>query len=177
MQTELFLRNAQNSLYFDIQQYYSRYVGYSNEDLVSNKALLKIITTVYSGKTVNKVLSRNEDLLSFNKENLKFVDECIQKNDFNHDSILTILTNCIAIVHKEITTRPQKPNEKALSKSSKNHFDISSVADGIRGYYGFRNKTLKKIEIEFIIKEILLVFLSVQSIFLCKKHIISCLHP
>lgn len=161
MQTELFLQNSQNSLYVDIQQHYNRYIGYSNEDLVSNKALLKIIATVFSGKPVIKVFSRNEDLLSFNKENLKYVDECLQKNDCNEDSILTILTNCIAIVHKEIITRPRKPNEKELSKFRKNHFDISAVVDSIRGYYGFRNKTLKQIEIEFIIQEILLVLLSI----------------
>ena len=65
------------------------------------------------------------------------------------------------VVHKEIITRPRKPNEKELSKFRKNHFDISAVTDGIRGYYGFQNKTLKQIEIEFIIQEILLVLLSI----------------
>lgn len=161
MQTEIFLQNAQTSLYLDIQQYYSRCTRYSIEELISNKALLKIIAKVFSGKPVNKYLSRDKDLLSFNKENLKYVAECMQKNELNEDNVLTILTNCIALVHKEIVTRPRKQGEKEISKFRKNHFDISSVTNRIREYYGFRNKPLKQIDIEFIIQELLLVMVSI----------------
>lgn len=167
MQKDLYQQNAQNRLYYDIQQYYNRHIGYSDEELLSNRALLKIIANVFTGKTINKYLSRNKDLVSFNNENLKYIDDCIQKNDVSNDSILTIITNCIAIVHKEILTRPRKKNEKEFSKFEENHFDIPSVVNTIREYYGFRNMTFKQMEIEFIIRELLLIIINIFLLFAC----------
>lgn len=165
MQTELSLQNAHNKLYLDIQQYYSHHSGFSSEELLSNTALLKIISIVFSGKPVTNCLSRDEDLLAFNKENLKFLNDCIQKNDLTKETIHTIITNCIAVTNKEILIRPRKQQEKEISKFSKNHFDIPSVVNRIRDYYGFQCKQLKQMGIEFKIKEFFLIILSIFLLF------------
>ena len=165
MQTEILLQNAQNMLYLDIRQYYSHHTGYTAEELLSNTALLKIINIVFTGKQVKKFLAQDEELVSFNEENLKYLYQCLQKNDINKENTLTIITNCIAVTNKETLTFPRKQNEKEFGKFRKNHFDIPSVVNRIREYYGFRCKTVKQMETEFIIQEILLIILSIFLLF------------
>ena len=165
MQTEGLLQNAYNKLNIDIQQYYSHYTGFSNEELLSNKALLKIISVVFNGKPVINCFSRDDDLLSFNKENLNFVNECLDTNDYNKEKIYTITTNCIAITNKEILIQPRNLQEKEQINFRKNHFDILSVVNRIREYYGFRCRSLKQLRIEFIIQEVLLFVLSIFLLF------------